>query len=535
MNIFSAIKQLVKGKNSIHRLSQSPYSMRYTFINSEREIRRLKLIEYKTWFIGDSDELLNFYTNASLFGFNRNIIYNRNAKNYFWSISSSEGNIKRVHSGVPNAIISTLVNIVGIPNIYSQNETYDNILSQILYENDFINLINQQQLPLTLVEGYGAFKINVDNTSRINIEYYEAEDIDYVFDKNNIIGIIFKSYYKVGKENYLLIETRRTDYINSYIEYELFRQVSEEEVIPCQLSEVEELKDLKDKVIYNFPYMLAVPTRIFYDVLNKNYGKSLFAGKVDLFDDLDQALSQSSQTVRVSTPVEYYDPEVLERGKDGQTQMPNVFNRQYIKKFGSLPDGDGNTKDTSIITTQPTLNFNQYSIEARKILDYILTGILSPATMGIDISKRDNALAQREKEKISILTRNNIISRESRIIKQLCFLCVGVSLILNDIEFNELDLKNNISVNFDEFASPTFEQELETLSVAYNRGVLSTRKFINLLYGDKMSEEEKKYEIEYIEREKAKENGAILNENKKDDNLPSENLKDDFGVNNNVL
>lgn len=507
MNIFKAIQNLTKKKKDVKRLSESPFSQRLTFINNEEAIKRLKLHEYKIWYIGDSDELLNFYTNASIYGFNTNIIYNRNAKNYFWSISSEEGNIKRVHSGVPNAIITTITNIVGVPRITSESKEIDKVLNDILYDNDFVNLFNQKQLPLTLVEGYGAYKINITKDKKIQIDFEEATNIDYIFEGNKIVGVIFKSYYEVDNKNYILLEIRRTDGINSYIEYKFYKLLGEDDVEEADLSLIDELKQLTNVCIKNFPYMLAVPNRIFYDVLNKNYGKSIFAGKIDLFDDLDQALGQSSQTVRVSTPVEYYDPEIIGRGKNGETKMPKVYNRQFIKLAGALPDSEGNVKENSIQTTQPILNFTQYSVEAKKILDYILTGILSPATMGIDISKRDNALAQREKEKISILTRRNVINSCEREIKQLCIILCMLYGVLNNIALfkdNEY-LKSQISVKFDEFANPTFEQELETLSVAYKRGVLSTEKFVDLLYGEKVSKEEKKKEIEYIENEKAKE------------------------------
>jgi hypothetical protein len=50
----------------------------------------------------------------------------------------------------------------------------------------------------------------------------------------------------------------------------------------------------------------------------------------------------------------------------------------------------------------------------------IINGVMSPATLGIDISKRDNAEAQREKEKVTIFTRNGIIDTETPILKDLC-------------------------------------------------------------------------------------------------------------------
>ena len=85
----------------------------------------------------------------------------------------------------------------------------------------------------------------------------------------------------------------------------------------------------------------------------------------------------------------------------------------------AYPDGDGKVhgKDYHNATN---LNFQQYADEQKSILDMILTGILSPATMvSMSLSEKDNADAQREKEKITIMTRNNVIDMEMKIIKDL--------------------------------------------------------------------------------------------------------------------
>ena len=486
------------------KLDENPNSERFTYISNEEEVKRQKLSENKIWYYGDSNELLNYYTNQATYGDAKEPIYNRNKRNYFWGINPMEGNIKRVHSGIPNAIVTTLVNVIGQPNIQVADVLQDNVLKEILEDNDFVSILNQQQMPLTMVEGWGAFKINIDKSvsNKPIIEYYEAEDVDFIHKSNKLIGIIYKDYYEYENRNYVLLETRRIDEGNSYVEYELYRLEKSNEVAPVSLDTIPELSKLQNLTIENFDKILGVPSIFFFDLFNKKYGRSIYQGKVDLFDDLDQILSQDSQTVKVSTPVEYYPVDLLERDRNGMPKMPKVYNRQYVK-VDALPNGDGELKQ-NIQTTQPNLNFDQYAQDAKAKLDLILTGLLSPATMGIDVAKKDNAIAQREKEKVTIMTRNNIIDRQEHVIKDLCYLCLCVQNYLNTDEFKKLDCE--ISVTFNEFANPSFENELQILGNAWSNGQLSTEKYVELLWTDKLSDEEKQKEIQWLDENKQKDN-----------------------------
>jgi len=486
----------------------NPYSDRLTFIQNDDNIKLQKVKEAKIWYYGDSDELLNYYLNADLYGNAKEPIYNRNKKEYFWGIATEEGNVKRVHSGIPNAIITTLVNAIGNPKITSKTE--QERIDKILEENNFTIMLNQQQLPLTMVEGWGAFKVCFDKkiSNSPIIQYYEAEDVEFVYKQNILVGIIYRDYYEYKDKNYVLFETRRKENGNSIIEFNLYRLEDKDNITEVPFDTIPELKDYKNIQIPKLNEVLGVPCKFFFDVNNKNYGRSIFNGKIDLFDDLDQDLSQASQTARVSTPVEYYPADLLERnGRTGEPEMPSCYNRQFIKKEG-LPNGDG-SMNGEIQTTQPNLNFEQYSLNAKNILDYILTGILSPATMGIDIAKKDNAEAQREKEKVTIMTRNNIIASETKILTQLIKLCLYIQ---DYLEFNgniKLDKHKDISIKFDEFANPSFENELETLGNAWDKGLISTDKYVELLWGDKLSAEEIIAEKEYLETNKQRDDLKI--------------------------
>lgn len=516
MNIVEAIRRRILKFLKLEKFAGNPNDERYTFICDEDNIREQKLKAYKVWLVGDGDELLNFYTGQELYGNYSEPMYNRNLRNYFWAMSSDEGNIKRVHSGVPNAIVTTLVNAIGVPTTDIDDKVYQERLEKIKNTNDFECLLTQQQMPLTLAEGWGAFKINFNKelSDTVLIQYYEAEDVEFVYKQGILIGIIYKDYYHYKNKNYVLFETRRIQEGNSLIEFELFRLDKNNEVAPVELSVIPELENLQTISIPNFKKILGVPSKFFYDAMNKNYGKSIFAGKLDLFDDLDQILSQDSQTVRVSTPVEYYPVDVLERTKDGKPIMPKVYNRQFLEKQVA-PNGDG-VVDGTIQTTQPQLNFEQYSANAKAKLDFILTGLLSPATMGIDIAKKDNADAQREKEKVTIMTRNNIIDRQTKIVKELLSLCLTIQEYLDTGTITIQDY--DISVKFNEFANPSFENELQVLGPAWVNGEISTRQYVELLWGDKLSKEDKEVEI------------AWLDSNKEKDNLQLGDFEDETGI-----
>jgi hypothetical protein len=102
------------GVNNMGSLPKQ-YDNRLWFINDDEKIRKQKLREYLIWYSGDSDELLNYYTQGNFREFNTEPIFNRNKKEYFWGISSQETSIKRTHSGIPRAIVETLVNAIGTP------------------------------------------------------------------------------------------------------------------------------------------------------------------------------------------------------------------------------------------------------------------------------------------------------------------------------------------------------------------------------------------------------------------------------------
>lgn len=493
---------------------------RLTFINDEEKLTRQRIREYNIWYGGDGDELLNFYTHQNTLEYNFEPWYSRNKREYFWAISSTEKGIKRTHSGQPRNIVDTLVNILKFPVIdCPQAESKDekhNRLNEIIDACELRKIYKNRQLPLTLVEGWGCFKINWD----ISLSdypypiYYKAEQVDFIYRADRVVGVIFKDYYVDGEsKKYLLVETRSVDYDpqtkRRYLDIErvLFRANDSNDfvdpvegdwgqVVP-ELAQAYQDRHIK---VTDCDMLLAVPCIIFENTARVGGpGRSIFTGKIDLFDDLDQCLSQNSNAVRKSTPVEYFNSDFLERDPEtGMPIQPKAYDRKYSIYSGQRDANGGSTSNDPVQVTQPQINFEQYTNNAVQILLQIVNGVMSPATLGIDIAKKDNAEAQREKEKVTIFTRNAIIDAEEIILKSLCkqLLCSYELMHTGIITKKDYD----ISVKFSEFADDSYENKLEKLGQAFDNQLISEDMFMKKLYDNTLTKEEYDKEMEWLKK-----------------------------------
>jgi hypothetical protein len=379
-------------------------------------------------------------------------------------------------------------------------------IDDIIKDNELFDSINQEQMPLTLVTGFGAWKINIDPqiSKKPIITFYDARNVKFEIVSKRIFGIKFVDYFTgPDKKAYALVDHRFIDEGNSYIEYKLYQLKPgrkedewEKEADEVSLETLPETEGLQDIVFNGLNQILGVPSMFFKDTIYEGYGRSIYTGKVDLFDDLDQTISQSANTIRKSTPVEYYPVDLLERTPTGQPKLPARYDRTYVATPAGR-NGDGE-RTGKIEVTQPALNVVQYSSEAQSILSFLLTGVLSPATMGIDVAKKDNADAQREKEKVTIMTRNNIIMRQKDLLEKV----IVLSLMMEDYMVNPVMAQFSnyeVGVEFEEFANPSFENQLMVLSNGLQSGAMSIERYVELLWGDTLDEEAKQKEIQYIQ------------------------------------
>lgn len=495
---------------------------RYLFVNDINEVKKQRLEEYITWYLGDSDRLKNFFTRANAISYNLDPLYNENKKSYFWAVSSTEHDIKRTHSGHPRNIVDTLVCIMTIPNITNDSDktsTVNDNLQKILKANRFKQQITQMSRPLTLVEGWGAWKINWDKklSDYPILLYYRADRVDFIYQSGQLRAIIYKDFYQNAEgKDYVLYETRRLgDYTDEagntttslYIEKELYEITKSDMLIPCKLETLPQLKDVLPRIIIsNFKHFLGYPNVFYHDVSEEFYGRSIFTGKTDIFDDLDQCMSQGANAVRRSTIHEYFNALYLENDPEtGLPVQPEAYDRKYIMYNGAT-GADGTAAGSQPVqVVQPAINFTQYDEETRNLLLNAISGIMSPATLGIDIAKKDNADAQREKEKVTIFTRNNLLDEEEPIFEHICSDLLVAYELMNLAEGEELSCKEyQINVQYPEFANDSWEKKLETVQMGWGGGLISDKMALDMLYGDSISKERKQEELKFLKEQRQK-------------------------------
>ena len=130
-------------------------------------------------------------------------------------------------------------------------------------------------------------------------------------------------------------------------------------------------------------------------------------------------------------------------------------------------------------------------------LDLCLQGIMSPSTLGIDVKKLDNAEATREKEKATLYTRNNIVNQLQKVLPKLVKMTLQAIDTLNNATTQEID----VDVTFGEYANPSFESQVETVSKAKQGGIMSVEASVDEMYGDTKDDDWKQEEVARLKAE----------------------------------
>ena len=126
-----------------------------------------------------------------------------------------------------------------------------------------------------------------------------------------------------------------------------------------------------------------------------------------------------------------------------------------------------------------------------------LQGLVSPSTLGIDVKKLDNADAQREKEKATLYTRNKIVKTLQETLPNL----INIVFKAYDTWMKKPTQDINVDVTFGEYANPSFESQVETVSKGKQGGIMSIEAAVEELYGDTRDAAWKREEVERLKNE----------------------------------
>lgn len=433
-------------------------------------------IKNSIWYRGKSEELTQLYRQIP--GDNTT----------FWRASSTSGmEIRKIHTGLPKLIVDVLTSVVmaDMQDI-EMPEQYADVWENIENENSFKQLV-ADALKKTLYIGDGAFKISIDTdiSQYPIIEFVSGDKVEYVYKRGRLCEVIFNITYVHNHKEYLLKEY----YGRGYVNYSLFYNNKE-----INLDSIPQTADL-NKVIYDEDWIMAVPLKIYASDYYEGRGQSIFdGGRTESFDALDEAWSQWMYAVRRSRPKEYLPPSMIPKNPyTGENLTPNAFDNVFISTEGDMAE-DGKNE---IKLIQPTVPHESYLSTYITALDLCLQGLISPSTLGIDTKKLDNAEAQREKEKTTLYTRNQIINVLQEVLPQLIDMVIKV--YSTSLEEPTTDIE--VDVTFGEYANPSFESQVETVGKARMQRIMSVEACVDELYGDTKDDEWKQAEVARIKSE----------------------------------
>lgn len=451
----------------------------------ENTTKELSTLKNQLWYRGDPSELEQFYKKLSESILNS---YTTSHKTRFWSATPIDNKlIRKMHSGLPRMIVDKLAAIV--TNDMNKPEMDPGIKSrwdEIADDVDFTELLKKAVVEV-LSEGDGAFKVCVDpELSKLPLlEFYSGNSWEPIYRRGKLVEIIYYTDYFKGTAHYRLREA----YGKNYVRYALMDGNSK----PVPLQTLPETENLLD-VTFTGDFIMGVSFKVYDNPKFVNRGDSVYAGKDDMFDALDECISTWIDNLRANRVKQYIPESLIPRDENNGTLMtPDVFNPYILKSASLMEDAknqidvvQGNMETDGLLATYTTL------------LDCCLQGLISPSTLGIDVKKLDNAESQREKEKTTMYTRDDIIKALSKVLPAL----VEVVLKTQDTMLQQTPAdKYESTWEWGQYANPSFEAMVETIGKAKTQGIMSIEQCVEELYGDTMSDEDKAAEVARLKEE----------------------------------
>lgn len=435
------------------------------------------VIRSQLWYRGDSSELFQFFHQTD------------GGANSFWGSVPSNEKIRKIHSGLPAIIADTLAYIVksDLDDVKTDRADWKEISRQ----TDFENLVGKAVCD-TLVDGDGAFKISVDTgiSAFPIVEFIGADKVRYDYRRGVLHEVIFMTDYTLKSSVYHLEEHYGSGYVRSILYNSCGNEV--------RLETVPELAGVLPEVRFVGDYIMAVPLKFYSSKKYTDRGKSIFdGGKSDCFDALDEVISQWWDAVRAGR-VQKYIPECMipRNFTDGSLKSVNSFGTEFITVAQSVSETAERPK---IEVVQPDIKYEAFMNAYTNCLLMCLQGLVSPATLGIDVGKMQSADAQREKKDVTGNTRNTITSALENALPKLIETVLHTYDNMRKIPLGDC---GEITVSFGEYGAPDFDSRVETIGKACTYGIMSVETQVEELWGSSKDDKWKQAEIRRIMSER---------------------------------
>lgn len=470
-----------KVKSMLRNWLQIQPATQNSIVLQEPLSHQASVIRNQIWYRGEAAELEQLYKQLGAQD-------STNAARFWAAVPANDVKLRKIHSGLPAILVDTLAYLVksDMDDIEFKGGAGQQAWEDITQELDFIESVGKGVVG-TLVSGDGAWKIMIDGpedpdaSPYPHVEFYEADRVEYIHKNGRITGIRFWTTYREKHREYRLCETYR----KGSVSYALFDGNNE-----VSLDCVPELAGLKP-VEFDGDFMMAVPLK-FYDSPKFPWrGKAIYEGKLDDFDALDEVISQWWDAIRAGRVKKYIPRDLVPTDPEtGKLKRLNDFGSEYIVTESASGENDTN----KIKMVQPEIRYEAFLSSYLAALDMCLQGIVSPATLGIDVGKMSSAEAQREKKDVTGYTRNMITGVLEKALPQL----IRVILMTYDLMRGEAPGAYEPSIGFGEYGAPSFDARVETVNKAAAAATMSIETQVDQMWGNSKDEDWKAAEVARI-------------------------------------
>lgn len=437
-------------------------------------------IKNKIWLRGESNELEELYKQLD------------GKRTTFWgSVPTAGMEIKKSHSGLPKLIINTISDIIidNFNGIDSEDTVALEEWQKIEKDNEFYKQL-KKIISETMAIGDGAIKYSFDKSISEYpiIEWFTGDKVDFIYKRGRLFELVFKTHYEFNNKSYLLKE----HYGWGYVTYELL-----DDDKPVPLNTIDKLKELKN-LTFDKSVMWGVPFIIDENTKFEGRGASKFDGKYDIFDSLDEVISQWIEAIRLGKTIRYIPEKLCPKDPyTGETLASNPYDNQYIMTESDMSESSKN----QIQVEQADIPSDKYLQSYITYLGMAIQGMISSSTLGIDVKKIQDANAsyERQMEKTTLYTRQGIIEALNVFIPKVINTALNMQkqLLNNDEPDEDIDF----DVLFGEYDSPSFDSQIDTITKAKNGGIMSIETSVDELYGDSKDEEWKAEEVARLKEE----------------------------------
>ena len=492
-------RKLYKNRNTLYNLLD--YRFNEGLIDSKwhtnpENIFTRTLLENSKWQSGIVEELEYFYkiTYPKLIGYNATPIIS-----FFWHKVTPK--TIRVHSGIPALISKTMVSLIAAPGInyeVEENEQDTQRLFEILQDNNFEDKLFPDGVVYESYGGYFAFKISQDDsiTQFPIIELVSPENIEVMQERGRIIGYVFK-YHKIENDDDIEIHERykKINENQTEITYKKFKYQQ------AKLTEVtfepEEREQYEDMIVNApLPAVLKNNTAINTQFKGAPYGVSDYANSQSIFNSLDEVLSQMMTAIRFARPKRFISEDLLVNTASGRKAQFDDFETDYEIV---QTDPDNVSEQYKQFDTQ--VDILVYKEAFTTLVQQALNNAgLSPTSVGLTGLEAIAASAdsQREREKTTLRTREMKLKLWREALNELFVKLLQFDDVVNK---GTAPGEYEISISFNDYSIPSFEQRIETATSALNGGLVDVKHAVDMLFLDDLTDEEKELLVQSIKIE----------------------------------